>query len=121
MAAIFVVSHQSSVSIPFDAPDYYAHGMSYTVLGFLLIRALAGGDLRAMTWGLVLVATVIGGLYGISDEFHQSFIPGRHPSVSDVIADTVGSLAGAVAGAGLGAWLRRTEPRGFSPWDSHKG
>lgn len=106
MAAIFVVSHQSSVSIPFGAPDYYAHGMSYTVLGFLLIRALARGELRAMTWGMVLVATVIGGLYGVSDEFHQSFIPGRHPSVSDVIADTVGSLVGAVAGAGLGAWLR---------------
>ncbi len=108
MAAIFVVSHQSSVSIPFDAPDYYAHGMSYTVLGFLLIRALAGGHLKAMTWGLVLAATAIGALYGVSDEFHQSFIPGRHPSVSDVIADTVGSFVGASAGAALGAWLRRT-------------
>ncbi len=107
MAAIFVVSHQSSVSIPFEAPDYYAHGTSYTVLGFLLMRALAGGHLRAMTWSLVLLATVTGSLYGISDEFHQSFIPGRHPSVSDVIADTVGALTGAVAGAALGAWLRR--------------
>lgn len=110
MAAIFVVSHQSKVSIPFDAPDYSAHGLSYAVLGFLLIRALAGGRLEAMTWRLVLLVTVIGGLYGISDEFHQSFIPGRHPSVSDVVADTVGSFVGACAGAALGAWLRRTPP-----------
>lgn len=47
MAVIFVVSHQSNVSIPFDAPDYSAHGLSYAVLGLLLMRALAGGRLDA--------------------------------------------------------------------------
>ena len=55
---------------------------------------------------LVLTALFICSLYGISDEFHQSFVPGREVSVFDWIADTVGG--------GLGAWfwaqvrLRRT-------------
>jgi VanZ family protein len=30
-------------------------------------------------------------LYGISDEFHQSFIPDRMPSILDLIADTAGA------------------------------
>ena len=36
-------------------------------------------------------------LYGIGDEFHQSFIPGRFASVADLIADTLGAAAACVA------------------------
>ncbi len=106
MVATFVSSSRSSVTIPFDAPDYYAHGASYAVLGFLLARALAGGQLAAMTVRLALVATVLGTLYGISDEFHQSFVPGRMATVSDVIADGVGALVGGLVAAGVGRFLR---------------
>lgn len=114
MAATFYVSHQSSVAIPGGAPDYIAHGVGYAGLGVLIMRALAGGRLSAMSWRLVLLATLLGGLYGVSDEFHQSFVPGRHPSVSDIVADTLGSLLGASAAAFVGAWLRRrrNEPMG---------
>lgn len=107
MAVTFYISHQSAVSIPLGAPDYVAHGVSYAGLGVMFMRALAGGRLSAMSWKWVLVATILGGLYGVSDEFHQSFVPGRHSSFSDVVADTVGSLAGASLAALTGAWLRR--------------
>ncbi|RKY37816.1 MAG: VanZ family protein, partial [Candidatus Omnitrophota bacterium] len=33
-------------------------------------------------------------LYAISDEIHQTFIPGRNASVKDVVADCVGILIG---------------------------
>lgn len=111
MAATFVISHQPKVAIPFDAPDYLAHGVSYAVLGALLTRALAGGRLPAMTWRLAAMATVMGALYGLSDEFHQSFIPGRFASLSDLVADTAGSAAGALAAAALGAWRRTRAPK----------
>jgi VanZ family protein len=107
MAVTFYISHQSAVSIPMGAPDYVAHGVSYAGLGVMLMRGLAGGRLSAMTWRLVLLATLLGGLYGVSDEFHQSFIPGRHASLSDIVADTVGALVGASVAALAGAWLRR--------------
>lgn len=107
MAATFYLSHQSGIAIPLGAPDYIAHGVGYSGLGALLMRGLAGGRLSAMSWRWVLFATLLGGLYGVSDEFHQSFVPGRYPSVSDVVADTVGSLAGASLAALTGAWLRR--------------
>jgi len=110
MAVTFYVSHQPVVVIPLGAPDYVAHGVSYAGLGVMLLRGLAGGRLSAMSWRLVLLATLLGGLYGVTDEFHQSFIPGRDASLSDIIADTVGALIGASAAALAGAWLRRNEP-----------
>ena len=106
MAATFVLSHRSTVTIPFDAPDYYAHGAAYAVLGFLLTRALAGGRWAAMTLRLALLATVLATLYGVSDEFHQSFIPGRTATLGDLVADGVGALAGGLVGAGIGRILR---------------
>lgn len=106
MAAIFVASHQSVVVIPFGSPDYLAHGASYAVLAGLLVRALAGGDLSNMRAQLILPAVVLATLYGLSDEFHQSFIPGRLASVSDLVADSVGALVGAVAATALGTRRR---------------
>lgn len=110
MAVTFYLSHQSVVAIPLGAPDYVAHGIGYAGLGALLVRALAGGRLSAMSWRWVLLATLLGGLYGVSDEFHQSFVPGRYPSLSDIAADTIGSLVGAASAALFGAFLRRQHP-----------
>jgi VanZ family protein len=91
---IFYFSHLPSPPSPPGAPDWLLHGLAYGLLGFVLARALAGG------WGLPirrragLLTVALGVAYGISDELHQSFIPGRDPSLSDVTADTVGTLAG---------------------------
>jgi VanZ family protein len=107
MAGIFYFSHLSVVSIPMGAPDYVAHGLSYALLGALYVRALAGGDLRAMTFSLVPLAFALAVVYGVTDEFHQSFVPGRNPSLSDIAADAVGGLVGATAAAMAGRILRR--------------
>ena len=37
-------------------------------------------------------------LYGVLDEFHQSFVPGRQVSVLDWAADTIGAVIGCAAG-----------------------
>ena len=110
MAATFVASHQSQVEIPFGAPDYIGHGVSYAVLGALLLRALADGTLRGMRTGLILPAVLIATVYGVSDEFHQSFIPGRTASVGDIVADTIGALIGAGVAGFVGGLLRRRTP-----------
>lgn len=106
-ALTFVVSHQRVVVIPFGAPDYVAHSINYAVLTVLLVWARAGGDWSAMTGPLIASAVVLAVLYGISDEFHQSFIAGRDPTVRDVVADAVGATGGACAAAVLVAWRRR--------------
>jgi hypothetical protein len=40
-----------------------------------------------LTWTLVICI-----LYGASDEFHQTFVPGRSGLVTDVMIDTAGAL-----------------------------
>jgi VanZ family protein len=39
---------------------------------------------RKLWWAALLLAV----LYAVTDEFHQSFVPGRHPSAVDVAIDT---------------------------------
>ena len=61
-----------------------AHAVEYAILGALLVRAL----------GRPWVAVAVGVAYAVSDEVHQSFVPGRVGSPLDVALDTVGVAAG---------------------------
>ena len=98
MATIFYLSSQPmpEIDLGFSAQDKVVHLVAYGLLGALLLGALplrAGGYTRSQ----VLLAAMIGSLYGISDEWHQFFVPGRSMDMLDMLADAVGAL--------LGAWL----------------
>lgn len=67
-----------------------AHMVEYGILSLLLYRALINSGVKKK-WSLV-IPIVFSLLYGISDEFHQSFVPGREPKVRDVVFDTIGSV-----------------------------
>ena len=69
-----------------------AHFSIYTVVGFLLMGLLSTYKLKDK-WRMIMTI-VIGILYAISDEFHQSFSPGRTPKVTDVYIDTLGIILG---------------------------
>jgi VanZ family protein len=64
-----------------------AHITEYAVLAALLVRAFrrTRASLAVLPWSAVLAV-----LYAASDEWHQSFVPGRGPSVVDVLIDSVG-------------------------------
>lgn len=47
-------------------------------------------------WRRILVAWIVLTLVGISDEWHQSTVPGRDATLSDLLADSLGALAGAL-------------------------
>lgn len=78
--------------------DYWirklAHFGIYFILGiFLTIFAMSfSGSFRIKLLSIILV----GGLYAITDEIHQKFIPGRTASAKDVLIDSIGVLAGAL-------------------------
>ena len=84
-----------------EMPDVIAHGLAYAVLGALVVRALADARWSGVTFGLAVGAAVIATAYGVSDEFHQRFVPGRTPDVRDVMVDMVGAV---VAVAAVWAW-----------------
>jgi VanZ family protein len=106
MAAIFVASSLPDPPKPTELPDPSLHALGYFVLCALLIRACAGGAWRGVTPARLAIAWAIAVFYGVSDEWHQSFVPGRTPDLYDVFADAIGAFA-AVIGAGAWDIIRR--------------
>jgi VanZ family protein len=69
-----------------------AHLIEYAILASLLFRALRqGGDNFQRA---AVIALVISAISAALDEFHQSFVPSRTGSLSDVLIDCAGALAG---------------------------
>ena len=107
---IFYLSGQPSIETPtlFPGQDKLFHLIEFGILGFLAmgaLRASHGGYQARQLWGVAAVVM----LYGILDEFHQYFVPGRSADVYDVLADAIGGLLGAWAMY----WLVRVVVRQF--------
>lgn len=76
-------------------PDWILHLVEYGILGALLADALGVSFQFPSRFLLLLTVGLLGTLYGLSDEWHQSFVPPREASVRDLAVDAVGVLAGA--------------------------
>jgi VanZ family protein len=87
-ALIFTISSVPSLDSGLGVWDTVlrkiAHVGEYAVLGALLYRAVRREP----------AAIVLGSLYAVTDEVHQSFVAGRHGSPVDWLIDTVGVVAG---------------------------
>jgi VanZ family protein len=101
MTAIFVASSQPDLRPPAGVTNEQAHSTAYAGLGALVTRALAGGLGRPVSLARAVGAVLITTLYGCSDEWHQSFVPGREADSRDVWFDAIGAVAGT---AGCWAW-----------------
>jgi VanZ family protein len=93
MGLIFFLSSQPKLPRhPDDVVDFIikktGHMMEYGILAFLIWRALAmGGSLSPLVKAFLLSL-----LYAASDEYHQSFVPGRDGNPFDVCVDAIGAL-----------------------------
>jgi VanZ family protein len=72
------------------------HLSEYFIFALLVHRALAhqdqsGSRRRQLVWTLLTVC-----LYAATDEWHQSFVPGRTASAGDVLLDSVGGFCGSI-------------------------
>jgi VanZ family protein len=94
---VYYLSSQSSIDITpvFAQQDKLLHLAAYAVLGFFSMGAMRASSTGYRASQLFLVA-MLTGLYGLLDEYHQSFVPGRNPALGDVLADLAGGLLGAV-------------------------
>lgn len=68
-----------------------AHFTAYLVLG--LLAAYAQEPKRRKEWLWTLIICIV---YAVSDEYHQTFIPGRSGELRDVLIDSAGSFTGLV-------------------------
>ena len=79
-----------------------AHFIAYLVLGIFLVNAFYLNGSRG--WKAFILALLISSLYAASDEFHQTFVPGRSGELRDVMIDTAGALTG--IGMYMIMWMR---------------
>ena len=98
-ALIFVLSATPNLRfVPDPGLDFIirklGHMGVFGILALLLWRALEGTTAwrRPLAWAFALTV-----LYAASDEFHQEFVAGRHPSATDVGIDAAGALIALVA------------------------
>jgi len=91
MAAIFIGSSLPGAKIPpsVSAFSQLLHALEYAVLAFLILP-------YATRWRRpIAYAVLIAAAYGVSDELHQLFVPGRFCDIVDVGFDCLGSMIGA--------------------------
>ena len=112
MGMIFFLSHQPDDFVEllheFIGFDKLLHVIVYGSLAASLLYGLQPfiNPTNMPVAGMIVVLFCL--LYGLSDEFHQSFIPGRFVSGWDVLADTAGAVL-------VVLWWMRSEGKGERP------
>jgi VanZ family protein len=97
-AAIFYLS--SLTNFPESVPSFFgfdklAHFAEYGLFGWLICRWFVTSAEPSFKKHALLLSVFFGICYGLSDEWHQSFVPGRDASPWDLLFDSMGVLAAA--------------------------
>ena len=96
MALIFTLSSipgSTLAKIEFPYAHPIAHSMLYGMLYYLCFRALSHRRLGKFRSDVSLFAAfLIVAIYGLSDEYHQSFVPGRTEELKDLLIDLSAAL-----------------------------
>ena len=117
--AIFVQSYIPDFSTPplgISFQDKLAHAIVFGFLGYLITRSFYYNSNDTLRKYAILLGIIIGLLYGISDEIHQSFVHGRYAEVSDVIADFIGIILAQF----FFIYKKYSPERWYSKWQSPK-
>lgn len=70
--------------------DKAMHALLYAVFALLIFRAFRGRE-RLPAWRAALLAFLLAAAYGVTDEIHQFFVPGRECDLADWLADLIGA------------------------------
>ncbi|MDR3334109.1 MAG: VanZ family protein [Treponema sp.] len=97
--AIWFLSSQSTLPQPKGILgfDKVQHLIAYAAFAGAIGLWFSLDQEKGRVFRTMLVIVVIASVYGISDEIHQYFVPGRNASVWDWVADTLGAILGAAA------------------------
>ena len=116
MVFIFYISSLtgSEVTQQIDAKPapWIGHIVLFGTLAAFLYLAIRGWNIE-ITLHWVIAIVIFSSLFGISDEYHQSFVAGRHATVTDALIDSIGSTVTAISMWIFGrstSWRKNTEP-----------
>ena len=74
--------------------DKLLHFVEYAILGYLIARAAKNSSFSKLRTNFRIFAVCAAFVYGVSDEFHQYFVPGREVEILDVLANGAGAFFG---------------------------
>lgn len=95
MVLIFIGSSLHGNDLP-EAPELVSvivHFFEYFVLTILLLWAINKRLSNPIDAVSSVSAFFVAGFYGVTDELHQIFVPGRIPDMFDLFVDTLGAFA----------------------------
>ncbi|MBN2488635.1 MAG: VanZ family protein [Methanosarcinaceae archaeon] len=100
--ADFLEQHSMSFIIDFAHYCYYnidkiEHMALYFGFGILLYLTFHNSKYTVLRKYAPIVAIIVGVLYGMTDEFHQSYVPGRVSSTADLLANGIGVTIAQIA------------------------
>lgn len=106
MGVIFYLSSRTGSDLqgmfPFLDSFNFGHLIAYFILSLLFYWALQAHSVKARV-DIRLIAVGLSVLYGLTDEWHQSFVPSRSPDPMDILNDFIG----ASAAMGVVTWYSR--------------
>lgn len=70
--------------------DKIGHITLYFGFGILLYLTLNNTINPQIKKHAIIIAVILGTIYGLTDEIHQSFVPGRTASITDLLVDSIG-------------------------------
>jgi VanZ family protein len=99
IAAIWILSSQRTLPVPKGILgfDKFQHLLAYLVLAASFVFWFSPEQRRFHRLRTFLLLVLVSSLYGVIDELHQFYVPGRDCNVWDWLADTLGAFLGAGA------------------------
>ena len=108
MAGIFVASSVHNVpDLPGGLSNHTGHFIGYGLLGAFALRGFSRASWQGVGGQSAWRAVAMASLYGMTDEFHQSFVANRTPAVDDWFADTLGAATAVL----VVMWIARMRRR----------
>jgi len=108
-----LIFYLSSLSLPpEEAPSFWGldkiiHFTEYYIFGYFIFRCFALREISTFPQRQAILLTIwIGVFYAMTDEWHQSFVPGRDPSVWDALFDALGVAFAALTFRGIRKQVR---------------
>jgi VanZ family protein len=117
LAAVFYGSSMTGGEVGPYVPTFLLHKLGHFIEYSSGAVILALGLRFSTNWDwrrIVMVSVVAVSVYGATDEWHQSFTPGRGPEVRDWLIDTVSGVIGAGALLAVRDWLKSGPERGLN-------
>ncbi|MDY3031483.1 MAG: VanZ family protein [Clostridia bacterium] len=104
VAAVTAMSPDEKAGLVLNIHNIIRKAAHFTIYGLLGVcsGAMFRSFMSNVKFGrIILYAAAFCCVYACTDEFHQLFVSGRGPQITDVLIDTCGALCGAALLAGL--------------------